>query len=60
MFKAVDAGDKAGLASAYGDFLKAGDISLKDYDTKTKAYTQGYSTEYDWKFATPKGTIYVR
>ena len=30
------------------------------YDDKTSAYTQGYSTEYDWKARSKKGTIYVR
>lgn len=59
LLAACAAGDKAKAAAAYKEFLSVADISA-GYEGKTKAYTQGYSTEYDWKFKTDKGTIYVR
>mmetsp|Transcript_35795 Transcript_35795/g.72957 ORF Transcript_35795/g.72957 Transcript_35795/m.72957 type:complete len:190 (-) Transcript_35795:174-743(-) len=59
LFKAVAAGDKAGAKAAYAEFLKVADIQAAYEDTE-KGNTQGYSTEYDWKFKTSKGTIYVR
>jgi len=55
----VAAGDKAGAKAAYAEFLKVADIQAAYEDTE-KGNTQGYSTEYDWKFKTSKGTIYVR
>jgi hypothetical protein len=30
------------------------------YSGKDKNYSQGYSSDYDWKTRTSKGTIYVR
>jgi len=59
IFAAVAAKDKSGLQSAYAEFMKSADIQ-DVYDEKTSAYTQGYSTEYDWKARSKKGTIYVR
>jgi len=59
LLAACEAGDKAKAAAAYKEFLSVAEIS-PGYEGKTKAYTQGYSTEYDWKFKTNKGTIYVR
>eukprot|EP00617_Octactis_speculum_P023869 CAMPEP_0185767228 /NCGR_PEP_ID=MMETSP1174-20130828/41831_1 /TAXON_ID=35687 /ORGANISM="Dictyocha speculum, Strain CCMP1381" /LENGTH=188 /DNA_ID=CAMNT_0028451305 /DNA_START=55 /DNA_END=621 /DNA_ORIENTATION=+ len=59
IFAAVSNKDQAALKSSYAEFVKKADIRPL-YDEKTKAYTQGYSTEYDWKAYTPKGTIYQR
>lgn len=59
LFKAVDAGDAAGAKAAYAEFVKVADIQPV-YQGKDLSYSQGYSTEYDWKYKTPKGTIYVR
>ena len=55
----IDAGDKAAVQKAYNDFLAVADIKPA-YTGKDKDYTQGYSTEYDWKYKTNKGTIYIR
>jgi len=59
LFAAVEKGDTSGAKAAYKDFLSVADIA-KPYTGKDLAYSQGYSTEYDWKYKTPKGTIYVR
>ncbi len=60
LLAAAEAGNAAGVKAAYKDFMDITGISVKDYDAKTKEYTQGYSTEYDWKAYTNKGTIYIR
>jgi hypothetical protein len=59
IFAGIEKGDKAAVQKAYKEFLAVGEIN-PPYEGKTKDYTQGYSTEYDWKFKTAKGTIYVR
>mmetsp|Transcript_66021 Transcript_66021/g.148999 ORF Transcript_66021/g.148999 Transcript_66021/m.148999 type:complete len:158 (+) Transcript_66021:254-727(+) len=59
LLAAVEKGDTAGAKAAYKEFLSVAAIA-KPYEGKDKAYSQGYSTEYDWKYKTPKGTIYVR
>jgi hypothetical protein len=60
LLAAAEAGNAAGVKAAYKDFLAVAGISAKDYDEKTKEYTQGYSSEFDWKARTDKGTIYIR
>uniref|UniRef100_A0A7S2S7V4 Photosystem II Psb31 protein domain-containing protein n=1 Tax=Rhizochromulina marina TaxID=1034831 RepID=A0A7S2S7V4_9STRA len=60
LFDAVSKGDKAGVKSAYAEFMKVADIQ-PGYSGKDKDFTQGYSTEYDWKYKDPKkGSIYIR
>jgi hypothetical protein len=56
---AVDAGNVKAAQAAYASFLAVADVQ-KPYTGTTKEFTQGYSTEYDWKYKTDKGTIYVR
>ena len=59
LYTAVGKNDLKGAQAAIKDFLAVANIKT-GYEGKTKDYTQGYSSEYDWKYATPKGTIYVR
>jgi hypothetical protein len=59
VLSAAEAGNAAGLKTAYAGFIKIADIKAP-YEGKDKAYSQGYSNDYDWKTRTAKGTIYVR
>lgn len=56
---AASAGDKAATKSAYKEFMTLANIQ-PPYSGKDKDYSQGYSSDYDWKTRTSKGTIYVR
>jgi len=57
IFKAVSAKDKAGLKTAYAAFMKNAGIDTNAVDVEKG---QGYSSDYDWKIRTPKGSIYQR
>ena len=59
LFAAVEKGDTAGAKAAYKEFMSGAGISAP-YTGKDKEYSQGYSSDYDWKTRTTKGTIYVR
>ena len=60
VFAAVSAGDTKGVKEAYKAFTTSVELPSLGYEGKTKEYSQGYSTEYDWKAYTNKGTIYIR
>lgn len=57
IFAAVDAKDKGALKTAYAAFMKNADIDIATVDVATG---QGYSTDFDWKARTAKGSIYQR
>ncbi|KAG5190811.1 extrinsic protein in photosystem II [Tribonema minus] len=57
IFAAVESKDAAKLQSAYADLVKLAKIPAS---TAGGGDTQGYSSDYDWKARTAKGTIYVR
>eukprot|EP00611_Tribonema_gayanum_P006442 TRINITY_DN1572_c0_g2_i3.p1 TRINITY_DN1572_c0_g2~~TRINITY_DN1572_c0_g2_i3.p1 ORF type:complete len:159 (-),score=66.64 TRINITY_DN1572_c0_g2_i3:315-791(-) len=57
IFAAIDTKNAAALQSAYGDLIKLAKIPAS---TGGGGDTQGYSSDYDWKARTAKGTIYVR
>ena len=58
IFKAVSAGDKAALKSAYSAYVAANGI--KAIPTVTTAKGQGYSSDFDYKRSTSAGAVYVR
>jgi len=60
IFAAAKAGDKAGLKAAYADYIKTAELPNPVYKGKDLAYSQGYSSDYDWRARTDRGTIYVR
>uniref|UniRef100_A0A6V1UIU7 Photosystem II Psb31 protein domain-containing protein n=1 Tax=Heterosigma akashiwo TaxID=2829 RepID=A0A6V1UIU7_HETAK len=51
------------VKSGYAKVIEAGELNYSDfkYDGKDRAYSQGYSSDFDWKKGdAKKGTIYVR
>ena len=58
IFKAVKAGDKAALKSAYSAYVAANDIKPLPKIESQKG--QGYSSDFDYKRLSPAGAIYVR
>mmetsp|Transcript_33143 Transcript_33143/g.68139 ORF Transcript_33143/g.68139 Transcript_33143/m.68139 type:complete len:181 (+) Transcript_33143:137-679(+) len=58
IFAAIRAKDAAALKSAYAAYKSANGIELaKAIDT---SYGQGYSSDFDFRSRTVKGTVYVR
>ena len=58
IFKAVKAGDKAALKSAYSAYVAANGI--KPLPPVTTSKGQGYSSDFDYKRLTKAGAVYVR
>ena len=58
IFKAVKAGDKAALKSAYSAYVAANGIKAIAPVSTSKG--QGYSSDFDYKRLTPAGAVYVR
>jgi Photosystem II Psb31 protein len=58
IFKAVKAGDKGALKSAYSKYVAANGI--KPFPKVSSATGQGYSSDYDYRRRTSAGAIYVR
>ncbi|CAM9302068.1 unnamed protein product [Phaeothamnion confervicola] len=54
---AAESKDAAKLQAAYKAYVDTIDIASP---FSAKDESQGYSSDYDWKARTPKGTIYVR
>lgn len=58
IFKAIRAGDKAAVKSAYDTYVKSNEITgLPDVDPQTG---QGYCNDYDFRVRSKAGAIYVR
>jgi len=59
---AIKKKDAALLKSAYTTVMEVGELGQKDFanEGKDRAYSQGYSSDFDWKKGTKVGTIYVR
>jgi hypothetical protein len=58
IFKAIRAGDKAAVKSAYDTYVKSNDITgLPAVDPQTG---QGYCNDYDFRVRSKAGAIYVR
>jgi hypothetical protein len=58
IFKAIKAGDKAAVKSAYNSYVAANDISPLPAVDANKG--QGYSGDFDFRVRTKAGAIYVR
>lgn len=58
IFKAVKAGDKAALKSAYSSYVAANDIKPLPAVDPNKG--QGYSGDFDYRVRTQAAAIYVR
>lgn len=59
IFKAIKAGDKAGLKDAYKTYMAANEI--KSFPVvKDNSNGQGYSSDFDYRRGTSAGVIYVR
>jgi len=58
IFKAVKAGDKAALKSAYSKYVA--DNGIKALPAVESSKGQGYSSDFDYKRLSSAGAIYVR
>eukprot|EP00612_Vaucheria_litorea_P005323 CAMPEP_0171461606 /NCGR_PEP_ID=MMETSP0945-20130129/5984_1 /TAXON_ID=109269 /ORGANISM="Vaucheria litorea, Strain CCMP2940" /LENGTH=129 /DNA_ID=CAMNT_0011987981 /DNA_START=295 /DNA_END=684 /DNA_ORIENTATION=+ len=56
IFAAIDAKDAASLKTAYANLVNLAKLE----PTNVEGDTQGYSSDFDWKARTDKGTIYIR
>jgi hypothetical protein len=60
IFEAVEKKDAAALKSSYSAYMKYISLDTPFKGARDLEYSQGYSSDYDWKNRTKKGTIYVR